>query len=72
MSDRRNCPSCGVDNSQEARYCRHCGVRLPKVTPHGSAHYTPGPTDCPYCGKRIWLKADGFTTHCIHCKRKIY
>lgn len=57
MSDRRNCPSCGVDNSQEARYCRHCGVRLPKITPNNRpASYTPGPADCPYCRQRIWLR----------------
>lgn len=72
MQSRLLCPSCGVDNSSVANFCRHCGKKLPKRNTDLPPHYTPGPTDCPYCGKRIWLKADGFTTHCIHCKRKIY
>lgn len=31
QSGQVSCPQCGGQNTQEARFCTHCGTRLPSV-----------------------------------------
>jgi ribosomal protein S27AE len=43
----RLCPSCGVDNEQNHKYCRNCGTALTKVCTLCNEEYYVGDNFCP-------------------------
>ena len=46
-----DCPSCGGDNVEDARFCAHCGTGLSDRCPHCSAKLPSGDfAFCPSCG----------------------
>ena len=62
------CPSCGVDQINEARFCEDCGSSLSApASGGGAASAAADPTACSQCGAGPGaIGADGFCTRCGH------
>ena len=71
------CPSCGVEQMAEARFCEDCGSALYARAPGGalsgdsngqpSNHAATDASTCSLCGSGPGaIGADGFCTHCGH------
>jgi len=47
------CPSCGKDNSNDAKFCKHCGSSLDSKfkTCKNGHNYDSSLDECPYCPK---------------------
>ena len=48
-----NCPACGSENLEAARYCGACGAPLGTACPSCGAAVTPGLVYCTACGARL-------------------
>lgn len=48
-----DCPGCGAQNPQSARFCMNCGERLVKACPQCAADLPPGANFCPECGATV-------------------
>jgi class 3 adenylate cyclase/tetratricopeptide (TPR) repeat protein len=44
------CPKCQVDNKDNAKFCRKCGVKLLKICPQCSSENLPEDNFCDQCG----------------------
>jgi ribosomal protein L40E len=55
-----NCPKCGADNIDEARFCTGCGCKLKLTNEICEACHTenpPGANFCVNCGKSVGVEA---------------
>ena len=48
-----NCPQCGTDNPEGARFCLNCGTRLAVVCPQCGATLPPQARFCFECGAQV-------------------
>jgi class 3 adenylate cyclase/predicted ATPase len=48
-----SCPSCGSPNTESARFCGSCGVRLTATCPHCEADIPVGLRFCSACGRPV-------------------
>ena len=48
-----NCPSCGTENPDRARFCMSCGSGLPSPCPSCGAENPPQAKFCIECGTPI-------------------
>jgi len=46
----RRCPACGSNQGKDARFCAHCGTRLPEDAPQPERTADPEEEFCPGCG----------------------
>lgn len=49
----RSCPSCGKSNSDDARFCAHCGTGLADRCPNCGAELPGEVAYCPSCGTEL-------------------
>ena len=57
------CPSCGLDNKPEVRFCKSCGASLSRQTPESLAPKKP--TFCSQCGSPL-KPGKSFCGNCGH------
>src|SRR3990170_3281338 len=48
-----DCPSCGVTNPSQARFCGECGVSLAEACPQCGTEVPPGKQFCLSCGASL-------------------
>ena len=46
----KRCPACGSNQGKDARFCAHCGTRLPEEAPQPDRTADPEEEFCPGCG----------------------
>ncbi|MBI2887275.1 MAG: tetratricopeptide repeat protein [Chloroflexi bacterium] len=54
------CPVCKAENSQTAKFCQECGLRLEFQCPYCRAPFTAGAKFCSECGSNL-------DVHCAQC-----